>query len=80
MRTFFFFLLLFLVSVRYAFTGRNSRILPIRPVWSVFFWVRNKGGIYIGLLVNIVYTGQYGTELTSLVQISFTHTNENVVW
>ena len=59
-------LLLFLVSVRYAFTGRNSRI---SPVWPVFFPVRNKGGICTGLLTGTVYTGRtgrYGTKLTSL--------------
>ena len=44
---FFFFLLLFLVSVQYAFIGRNSRISPIRLVHSrysrYFFRYETKG-------------------------------------
>ena len=58
---------LFIYFFGYAFTGQNSRILPVR---LVFFPVRNKWGICIGLLVGTIYTdrtGMYGTESTSLL-------------
>ena len=42
----------------------------MQPVQSVFFPIRNKGGICTSLLVSMIYTGRigrYGTELTSLI-------------
>ena len=41
-----------------------------RPVWPVFFPVRNRGVERTGLLTGTVYsghTGRYGTELTTLI-------------
>ena len=60
-------LLLFLVSVRYAFIGWNSWISPIRPV---FFLIRNKG-VSVPICWSI-YTDWYGTGLISLLRISLT--------
>ena len=38
-----------------------------RPVRPVFFPVRNKGVKCTGLLTGTIYSGRYGTELTTLL-------------
>ena len=66
---FFFFFLLVCTNPKHLYRPKQPDFTCMRPVWPVFFPVRNKGYTCTGALIGTVYTGhtdRYSTELTSL--------------